>query len=187
MDTPRTIPIKRETAPRTLSLSSADSIAVPPLVPLLPPRPEMTFCAIDSHNNKKIYKFLLRHLAYRGTPAALPDLLTGRVPVYLASSAELSGATQDRRLTHSRYSGGEAVFDLARNPYSQRERRRCRRSRMVCLLCARPHARRNHSNVSERNCCGNPRNRNADEDPSFGLRADRNHSRGAQTASACSI
>jgi tripartite-type tricarboxylate transporter receptor subunit TctC len=49
----------------------------------------MTFCAIDSHNNKKIYKFLLRHLAYRGTPAALPDLLTGRVPVYLASSAEL--------------------------------------------------------------------------------------------------
>ena len=31
----------------------------------------------------------LRHVAYRGTPAALPDLLTGRVPMYLASSAEL--------------------------------------------------------------------------------------------------
>jgi tripartite-type tricarboxylate transporter receptor subunit TctC len=31
----------------------------------------------------------LRHVAYRGTPTALPDLLTGRVPMYMASSAEL--------------------------------------------------------------------------------------------------
>lgn len=31
----------------------------------------------------------LRHLPYRGTPAALPDLLTGRLPIYVASTAEL--------------------------------------------------------------------------------------------------
>jgi tripartite-type tricarboxylate transporter receptor subunit TctC len=31
----------------------------------------------------------LRHLPYRGTPAALPDLLAGRLPIYVASSAEL--------------------------------------------------------------------------------------------------
>lgn len=31
----------------------------------------------------------MRHVAYRGTPAALPDLLAGRLPVYLASEAEL--------------------------------------------------------------------------------------------------
>ena len=37
----------------------------------------------------RIFNLDLRHVAYRGTPAALPDLLTGRVPVYLASSAEL--------------------------------------------------------------------------------------------------
>ena len=31
----------------------------------------------------------LRHLPYKGTPAALPDLITGRVPLYFAVSAEL--------------------------------------------------------------------------------------------------
>ncbi len=31
----------------------------------------------------------LRHVPYRGTPAALPDLLTGRLPIYVASAAEL--------------------------------------------------------------------------------------------------
>jgi tripartite-type tricarboxylate transporter receptor subunit TctC len=31
----------------------------------------------------------LRHLPYRGTPAALPDLLAGRLPIYVASAAEL--------------------------------------------------------------------------------------------------
>ena len=31
----------------------------------------------------------LRHLPYRGTPAALPDLLAGRLPIYVASFAEL--------------------------------------------------------------------------------------------------
>jgi tripartite-type tricarboxylate transporter receptor subunit TctC len=31
----------------------------------------------------------LRHIAYRGTSAALPDILAGRVPVYIAQVAEL--------------------------------------------------------------------------------------------------
>jgi tripartite-type tricarboxylate transporter receptor subunit TctC len=31
----------------------------------------------------------MRHVPYRGTPAALPDLVAGRLPIYLASSAEL--------------------------------------------------------------------------------------------------
>lgn len=31
----------------------------------------------------------MRHVPYRGTPAALPDLLAGRVPIYIASVAEL--------------------------------------------------------------------------------------------------
>ena len=30
-----------------------------------------------------------RHVFYRGTPAVLPDLLEGRVPIYIASNAEL--------------------------------------------------------------------------------------------------
>jgi tripartite-type tricarboxylate transporter receptor subunit TctC len=31
----------------------------------------------------------MRHVPYRGTPAALPDLLAGRLPIYVASLAEL--------------------------------------------------------------------------------------------------
>lgn len=31
----------------------------------------------------------VRHVPYRGTPAALPDLLAGRLPIYVASVAEL--------------------------------------------------------------------------------------------------
>lgn len=31
----------------------------------------------------------LHHVPYRGTPAAIPDLLAGRIPMYLASTAEL--------------------------------------------------------------------------------------------------
>ena len=31
----------------------------------------------------------VRHVPYRGTPAALPDLLAGRLPIYVASAAEL--------------------------------------------------------------------------------------------------
>jgi tripartite-type tricarboxylate transporter receptor subunit TctC len=31
----------------------------------------------------------LRHIAYRGTPAALPDILAGRVPLYIASVGDL--------------------------------------------------------------------------------------------------
>lgn len=37
----------------------------------------------------RAYGLELRHVPYRGTPAAMPDVLAGRVPVYLASLAEL--------------------------------------------------------------------------------------------------
>lgn len=33
-------------------------------------------------------KLDLRHVAYRGTPAAIPDLITGRLPMYIAPVAE---------------------------------------------------------------------------------------------------
>jgi tripartite-type tricarboxylate transporter receptor subunit TctC len=35
------------------------------------------------------YGLALTHVPYRGTPAALPDLITGRLPIYIASHAEL--------------------------------------------------------------------------------------------------
>jgi len=36
----------------------------------------------------RLAKLDLRHLPYKGTPAAIPDLLTGRLPMYIASVAE---------------------------------------------------------------------------------------------------
>lgn len=38
----------------------------------------------------RLAKVELRHAAYRGTPAALPDLIAGRLPAYIASAAELN-------------------------------------------------------------------------------------------------
>jgi tripartite-type tricarboxylate transporter receptor subunit TctC len=37
----------------------------------------------------RTFGIALRHVPYRGTPAALPDLLAGRLPIYIASAAEL--------------------------------------------------------------------------------------------------
>ena len=51
----------------------------------------------------------LRHVPYRGTPAALPDLLAGRLPVYIASVAEL--------IEHHR-SGGIRIVAMAGNTRS---------------------------------------------------------------------
>jgi len=36
----------------------------------------------------RLAKLDLRHVPYKGTPAALPDLITGRLPMYIASVAE---------------------------------------------------------------------------------------------------
>ena len=36
----------------------------------------------------RLAKLDLRHVAYKGTPTALPDLLTGRIPMYIASMAD---------------------------------------------------------------------------------------------------
>jgi tripartite-type tricarboxylate transporter receptor subunit TctC len=37
----------------------------------------------------RTFGIALRHVPYRGTPAAMPDLLTGRLPIFIASIAEL--------------------------------------------------------------------------------------------------
>ena len=37
----------------------------------------------------RTFGIAMRHVPYRGTPAALPDLMAGRLPMYLASTAEL--------------------------------------------------------------------------------------------------
>lgn len=37
----------------------------------------------------RLFQLKLQHVAYRGTAAALPDLLTGRIPAHFAASAEL--------------------------------------------------------------------------------------------------
>jgi len=37
----------------------------------------------------RAFQLSLRHIAYRGTAAALPDLFTGRIPAHFAASAEL--------------------------------------------------------------------------------------------------
>ena len=37
----------------------------------------------------RAFGIALRHAPYRGTPAALPDLLAGRLPIYIASATEL--------------------------------------------------------------------------------------------------
>ena len=52
----------------------------------------------------RTFGIAMRHVPYRGTPAALPDLLAGRLPMYLASTAEL--------LEHHR-SGGIRILATA--------------------------------------------------------------------------
>ena len=37
----------------------------------------------------RTFGIAMRHVPYRGTPAALPDRMAGRLPIYLASTAEL--------------------------------------------------------------------------------------------------
>lgn len=53
----------------------------------------------------------LRHVAYRGTSAALPDLLAGRIPLYVAASGELA--------EHHRQGGVRilATFGAAPSPF----------------------------------------------------------------------
>jgi tripartite-type tricarboxylate transporter receptor subunit TctC len=68
----------------------------------------------------------LNHIAYRGTPAALPDLLSGRIPLYIAGAAELveqhksgglrvlaTAATSRSELLHDVPTLKESGIDLA--------------------------------------------------------------------------
>jgi tripartite-type tricarboxylate transporter receptor subunit TctC len=57
----------------------------------------------------RAYGIALRHVPYRGTPAALPDVLAGRVPIYVASVAEL--------VEHHK-SGGIRILAVASNARS---------------------------------------------------------------------
>jgi tripartite-type tricarboxylate transporter receptor subunit TctC len=59
----------------------------------------------------KTFDLDLRHVAYRGTPAALPDLLEGRLPLYMAANAEL--------MEHHKAGGVRilAIAGAARSPF----------------------------------------------------------------------
>jgi tripartite-type tricarboxylate transporter receptor subunit TctC len=59
----------------------------------------------------RLSKLELRHAAYRGTPAALPDLLAGRIPMYIASTAELIEQFKAGRI------GILATTDAVRSPF----------------------------------------------------------------------
>ncbi len=53
----------------------------------------------------------LRHAPYKGTPAALPDVLAGRVPLYIAMTAELIGQHKSGAVRLL------ATADAARSPF----------------------------------------------------------------------
>ena len=53
----------------------------------------------------------LRHAPYKGTPAALPDLLAGRIPLYIALSAELIAQHKSGAIRLL------ATADTARSPF----------------------------------------------------------------------
>lgn len=58
----------------------------------------------------------MRHVPYRGTPAALPDLVAGRLPIYLASTAELVEHHKSGGLRILATAGGERSPALADIP-----------------------------------------------------------------------
>jgi tripartite-type tricarboxylate transporter receptor subunit TctC len=53
----------------------------------------------------------LRHAPYKGTPAALPDLMAGRIPLYIALSAELIAQHKSGAIRLL------ATADVARSPF----------------------------------------------------------------------
>jgi tripartite-type tricarboxylate transporter receptor subunit TctC len=53
----------------------------------------------------------LRHAPYKGTPAALPDLMAGRIPLYIALSAELTAQHKTGAIRLL------ATADAARSPF----------------------------------------------------------------------
>jgi tripartite-type tricarboxylate transporter receptor subunit TctC len=59
----------------------------------------------------KTFDLNLRHVAYKGTPSALPDLLEGRLPLYVAGNAEL--------MEHHKAGGVRilAIAGAARSPF----------------------------------------------------------------------
>jgi len=60
----------------------------------------------------RTFGMAMRHVPYRGTPAALPDLIAGRLPVYLASTAELVEHHKSGGLRILATAGGERLATL---------------------------------------------------------------------------
>jgi tripartite-type tricarboxylate transporter receptor subunit TctC len=60
----------------------------------------------------RVYDLDLRHVAYRGTPAGMPDLLAGRVPMFIAAATEF----------HEQHKAGRirmlATSSAARSPFT---------------------------------------------------------------------
>jgi tripartite-type tricarboxylate transporter receptor subunit TctC len=60
----------------------------------------------------RAFQLELRHVAYRGTAAALPDLFAGRLPAYFAASAELLAHHTDGKLRILATGGAQRSPDL---------------------------------------------------------------------------
>lgn len=60
----------------------------------------------------RTFGIAMRHVPYRGTPAALPDLVAGRLPIYLASAAELVEHHRSGGLRILATAGGERLSAL---------------------------------------------------------------------------
>lgn len=64
----------------------------------------------------RTFGIAMRHVPYRGTPAALPDLVAGRLPIYLASTAELLEHHKSGGLRILATAGGERLATLPNVP-----------------------------------------------------------------------
>ena len=125
-----------------------------------------------------------RHVFYRGTPAALPDLLEGRVPIYIASSAELLEHDKSGGIRILATTGAERSSFSPDSPDSEGERRRFRGFRMVRILCSGPHAASPRRALGEIDCGCRTVSRTSGKDADAGVRTHRYDGAGSQARPA---